>query len=959
LSPDESEDADEQLLSALAAWDEALAAGASPTDALEAVVPPALRLRLAGDVACLERLQHLRRRPASAIDTPRELSEVATLVSTSPPRSLGRFQIRRELGRGGFGVVFLAFDPLLSREVALKVPRAEALITPDLSVRFRHEALAAARLDHPNIVPVYEAGEAGPVAYIASAYCPGQTLAAWLKQSDSPRNIREAAALVAALAHAVHHAHSRGVLHRDLKPSNVLLEPVVGEPGYVPRVTDFGLAKLFGAEPASADPECRTVTGVALGTPGYMAPEQVTGKAGEVTTAADVYALGVILYELLVGRPPFQGATPLETMEQVRTLEPVPVRRLRADVPRDLETICSKCLQKDPGRRYAGAHELADDLKRFLTGEPVLARPVGAWERGWKWARRRPVAAALVGVSAVAIAGAIVGGLWHNSRLNWYNRELEGSVRNEQAKSELATREWKRAEGNLDEAKIVVDDMLIRLGKDELAGVPHMERVRRDLLERALTFYQTILNQRREDPALRRDTARAYYQVGYIQNLLGNHAAAIPAFDEAIALWGQLGTLGPGDPDVPGELVDALNYKGDSLKKLGQLPAAAAAHRDAHDRLEQSPNSPGGPRLRHKLAVTLNHLAVATQELGDVTEAERMLRRALDLNQEVLASAPTEPDYRESLANGQGNLGQLVQRRGSFNEAEACHRRAIELYRSLADEFPMMPTYRRHLAAAFGNLGMTQKSLGRIPDAEDSDSRAIKIAQQLVADFPQVPDYRKDLAQHRYNQGVLLRAAGRPKDAEQTYRAALPDLEWLIDRAPNVPEYRQLIAATLNNLYVVLQQRNDLAEARRCIEIAIRHLQRARELNPRNPVYHVSLANYHRNHVGVILQLKDHAAGADAAAALAKVDPGNPAVRFDAARYLAWCIRVADADAQLAADKRAQLARDYGNQAIAELKEAIRLGVRDPQQIKSHRDLEPLRQREDFQQLVTLLPTGQ
>jgi WD40 repeat protein len=355
------------------------------------------------------------------------------------------------LGRGAFGRVFLAYDPRLHREVAVKVPRLDVLADAELRGRFHREARAAAGLDHPHIVPVYEAGEVGPVCYIASAYCPGVTLAAWLKQRTEAVPYDVAATLVATLADAVQHAHSRGVLHRDLKPANILLQKVAsgrqsavssegqysavsdqsGHPSptdyrllptdYSPKITDFGLAKLLDADtgaPATAL-GCETQTGAIVGTPSYMAPEQAGGQTKEIGPLADVYALGAIFYELLTGRPPFHAENMLDTLEQVRSHEPVPPRRLRPKLPRDLETICLKGLAKNPGRRYATARDLAEDLRHWLKGEPIAARPVGAWERGWRWARRRPALAALLGMTAVS-ALALVGvgvGLWYNGRL--------------------------------------------------------------------------------------------------------------------------------------------------------------------------------------------------------------------------------------------------------------------------------------------------------------------------------------------------------------------------------------------------------------------------------------------------------------------------------------------------------------------------------------------------------------
>jgi WD40 repeat protein len=437
VSPDEATPLEDELASLLAVCDEVLAAGLSAASLDPSGAASDVRARLERDLSCLRLLRQ-------------HWPESTTLTNPAPDAAppltrLGRFEILRELGRGGFGVVFLAHDPELRREVALKVPRADALVTAELRARFRLEAQAAAGLEHPNIVAVYEAGEVGAVCYIAAAYCPGITLAQWLRQRSEPPPCCDAAALVAALADALQHAHSRGVLHRDLKPANVLLQSAKPQAADVapltthqPKITDFGLARIL------AEGEEHTRSGVIVGTPGYMAPEQAAGKNRAVSTAADVYALGVILYELLTGRVPFQGATALEVLRQVEAAEPPRPRSLRPAVPRDLETVCLKCLQKEPERRYASAAALADDLRRFLAGEPVQARPVGRLHRTWRWCRRNPALATITGLAVIAlVAVAVVSVLfgWNEAR---NAAELERSLR--ESRAHLRTAEYRLAD---------------------------------------------------------------------------------------------------------------------------------------------------------------------------------------------------------------------------------------------------------------------------------------------------------------------------------------------------------------------------------------------------------------------------------------------------------------------------------------------------------------------------------
>jgi urea transport system substrate-binding protein len=342
------------------------------------------------------------------------------------------YEILGVLGHGGMGVVYKARQTGLHRLVALKMLLAGTQARPRDQARFRIEAEAVARVQHPNIVQIYDIGESEGRPYFALEFVEGGSLAARIR--GTPQTAEAAARLVETLARAMHCAHQRGVVHRDLKPSNILLArtpkpaiqnpkpspssksegPQSAAPGVsdldpfadcTPKITDFGLARLLD------DPSAWTQTGEVVGTPSYMAPEQAEKKR-PIGPATDVYALGAILYACLTGWPPFKAETPLETVMQVVHEEPVPPRRLRPRLPRDLQTICLKCLEKDPRKRYASALALADDLRRFLNGEAIQARPVGIAERGWKWAKRRPALTALLGL-LVAL------GLW--ALASWYS----------------------------------------------------------------------------------------------------------------------------------------------------------------------------------------------------------------------------------------------------------------------------------------------------------------------------------------------------------------------------------------------------------------------------------------------------------------------------------------------------------------------------------------------------------
>jgi WD40 repeat protein len=385
------------LTAALAYWEEAFRAGQdlSPAELLPA--RPDLHAALAQAIAILRDVTIREGRKGAA--GPLVYPETSP-VDPNPQAPPG-YQIERELGRGGMGVVYLARQTALKRLVALKMIRAGREADPEERARFQKEAEAVGRLNHPHIVQVFEVGQHRGQPFMALEYCPGGSLAG--KLASEPLEPRASAQLVRTLALAIQAAHVARLLHRDLKPSNILLAA-----DGVPKVTDFGLAKVLEASPGREAGSDLTLTGVIIGTPSFMAPEQARGDK-DLGPTVDIYSLGAILYACLTGRPPFRAATSFETVHQALTTDPVPVRQLQPEVARDLETICLKCLQKDPARRYASAQELADDLERFLNGEPIRARPLGVLARCVRWCRRNPVVALLATTAVLLlIAGTVV-----------------------------------------------------------------------------------------------------------------------------------------------------------------------------------------------------------------------------------------------------------------------------------------------------------------------------------------------------------------------------------------------------------------------------------------------------------------------------------------------------------------------------------------------------------------------
>ncbi len=357
-------------------------------------------------------------------------------------RYFGDYELEEEMGRGGMGVVYRARQVSLNRPVALKMILS-AQFAGDVEVeRFRAEAEAVGGLDHPGIVPIFETGEHSGRHYFSMKLIEGGALSKHI--AEYKHDTKAAARLLAEIARAVHHAHQRGLLHRDLKPANVLID-AEGRP----HITDFGLAKRVEGG------DGLTHTGAILGTPSYMSPEQASGSKVAITTASDVHSLGAVLYELITGRPPFRGESVMETLWQVIEKEPEPPRTFNSRVDRDLETIALKCLEKDPKRRYESAAALAEDLERRLRGEPITARPVGAVERSWKWAKRRPAAAALILAILLGSIGAVAG-LIVSNRL----------IADRERKTLVAYGELEKAQKSLTEQQTVTESALERELRD-------------------------------------------------------------------------------------------------------------------------------------------------------------------------------------------------------------------------------------------------------------------------------------------------------------------------------------------------------------------------------------------------------------------------------------------------------------------------------------------------------------
>jgi tetratricopeptide (TPR) repeat protein len=703
------------------------------------------------------------------------------------------------------GIVYKARDTRLGRLVALKVPRAEALADSVTRTRFQTEARAAAGLDHPNLVPIYEAGEAGSVCFIASAYCPGITLAAWLKRHTEPVPAAAAAALVATLADAVHHAHIRGILHRDLKPANVMLSPLhpsesstapADLASAVPKILDFGLAKQLSAAADRSSGVGPTVTGQILGTPCYMAPEQAGSKA-DIGPPTDVYALGAILYEFLTLRPPFAGGSILEILEQVRSIEPVPPCRLRFRVPRDLETICMKCLRKEPGRRYASARDLADDLRRFQDGTPIRARPVGTGERLIAWCRRSPRVAALLAALVFVFAAGSLGVLWQWRLAEHNAAEAARNADDYLRERNLARQEKARAEHHL---KMVRDrvEQLDKLGR-ELLRKPGQYRAGKAVLEEALAFYKDLLPEEGSDPNVRREAAALFSLVGRIHWTLAQHAEATEAFGRHARLLTSLLEDDPSDRALRIQLSDSHRWRGNTLREQNKVSEARKAYDEAikiHETLMR--DYPDEALHQRALGNTLANLASMLSHREHKEEMARLFERILELDRAAVRAEPDNAHANAELAIALGDQAAFFLNTGRLTEAETAIREALEIHEKMLERGQLTGGEERYAARSYERLGRILAAAGQAGKAEDAFRKAIDLLEPLVEKLPEAAVRRSALVESLLGLVNLLKNAGRREDAEKVRSRLVHHLDALAADFPDDPQYRR--GAVLNRL---------------------------------------------------------------------------------------------------------------------------------------------------------------
>jgi serine/threonine protein kinase len=721
---------------------------------------------------------------------------------SAAPQDFGNYESLEEIGRGGMGVVYRARQRTADRVVALKVIRRDRLeqLPRDTHAnaleRFRHEAQAAAKLEHENIVTVYEVGEIDQQPFFSMRYVEGRSLAEILR--EGPMENRRAAAYLEPVARAVHEAHCQGILHRDLKPQNILVDKKTDRA----LVADFGLAKL------SEGGHELTRAGEIMGTPSYMSPEQAKDSAN-VTAKTDIYALGATLYHVLTARPPFQAATPLETLRQVIDEEPAPPRQLNPSINRDLETICLRCLQKEPARRYDSASALADDLARYLRGEPIQARPIGAPGRIWRWCRRKPaLAAAIAAAATFFVVGSVV-----STVLLFETRAA-----------------LNQSEKSLGQAVATVDDFLTLVGEETLLNEPSMQPLQRRLLAKARDYYQEFLSQRGDDPTIRDKVAMAHFRVGVVTEKIESPEQAMESYDRARQMQEELVSAHPENAEWAQNLGNTWTAIAGAFTKQGLLTDARQAHLEAITIREQLADEapPNESEYARTLANSYMNLGRIEMNLGAIEEspeavrrrfeeARREMQKAQAVREGLLTRMGDSAKTRRDLGMGHFNLACLAMTENQPGPAEKSLTKAIEVFRELLAKDPQVQANQIDLATCCRVQGDLH-ALGRPDEARRWYQEALRGMEKLVRENSAVLSYRAALAGLYMNLGQLDWEQAAEAAARQAFQQARDILQPLVDEYPKVPEYRRDLAVVESSAGEHAAARQDLALAEGYLE---------------------------------------------------------------------------------------------------------------------------------------------
>jgi serine/threonine-protein kinase len=790
--------------------------------------------------------EFVERFPERAAQVRERLERITAAPETGPasvPPGGVRYRRLRFHKQGGLGVVFVAQDEEVHREVALKQVKPEYSGDPEIRRRFLREAEITGRLEHPGIVPVYGVvqGADGQPCY-AMRFIQGDSLRDAIQdfhQADKDRRdpgerslaLRQLLQRFITVCNTIAYAHSRGVIHRDLKPGNIML----GKYGET-LVVDWGLARPFqrsdterssGEEtltPAGGEDETRL--GQAQGTPAYMSPEQAAGRWDTIGPATDIYSLGATLYALLTGQPPYPGRSPAEIMQQVQRGEVTTPRQVKKEVPAALEAVCLKAMALKPQERYATALELAADLEHWLADEAVGAHPEPWRARLRRWARRHRVA--VVGAAAALLVAAICFAL-ATSLLAAANQELVETNATLEVSNARETEARTDAEDNFQLARDAVDDMLIEVGQQKLEDIPYMEEVRRNLLQKALEYYRGFVRKRGNDPRLRLELARAYWLAGNISSQLGRHVEAEDGYRQAIAL---LEKHDPASPDA----VKARQYLAYVYHDLGnesydrlELAQADKALRHAAKLLETLPVGPAAPSdrwmARHPnwnnrttLGLCYGNLGTILMKMGRFDDAAAAFDRGIALQERLVADSPQTLAHYQDLATRLCQRSSLLIQIGRNKESEADCRRAMGHMAKAPPESGKHAEEQQTRAAIHNNLALLLQQLDHPDEAVKHYRRAVDLMAKLAAAFPGIPGYRNGWASYARNLAILLDDIGQPEEAQKIDEKALQLVQKLKDEFPDRPQYLAHLGQGLHGHALSLMNARKLPQAAKAFQ---------------------------------------------------------------------------------------------------------------------------------------------
>ena len=630
----------------------------------------------------------------------------------SPGRhQFGDYELLEEIARGGMGVVYKALQKKANRIVALKMILSGQHASEEELQRFRSEAEAAALLDHPHIVPIFDVGEQNGQPYFSMGYVDGESLQSKLREGPLPS--KEAAGIVKTVSQAIASAHDHGVIHRDLKPSNVLIDKSGN-----PRVTDFGLAKQIESD------SNLTATGQVMGTPSYMPPEQASGDLAKIDARSDVYSLGAVLYALLTGRPPFQSANMIETLRQVTDDAPVEPRMLNPAVDQDLETICLKCLEKDPARRYQQASELSEELSRYLEGKPIVARSITRIERVWRWCKRKPLVA---GSLLAAVASLLIG-----MALSIYF-------------AVLAQQRAKHAEQGTRVALTALETMIDKLQND-LRSIPGAQEVRRDLLKEALVSLQTVSGEVQTQSRVDRDTAVALVDLAILfeefgdEQGLDSNALAESNFRTATEIFREL--VSPDEQDV-----SLLRDQSWALAQFGSFYLDRNRVADAKEPLEQAlairrhilSIAPDDIQLQFRLTLSLADWGDYLSMKRDFAAAINVFEETIELTEQLVQSDLENVLYLRELSGYYLKLGDAYHDQHKSDQALAIFETCRETVQRMFAIEPNIPSTHDVMSLTYERLGNHWLQVG---DAEQALAMYAQMREHLERALEIDPDNR-------------------------------------------------------------------------------------------------------------------------------------------------------------------------------------------------------------------------